>query len=76
MEIDKCIWIARDQGIWDHPNFDCKVGALRMYYDTPERTYKDGLGIWSLARVICDVPSYMYPEITWENSPIKFIPEK
>ena len=63
------IWIARDRDYYEDVNDYPTPGRLKMFYDTPLR---DG-DKWGFAREICELPSYMYPEITWESGAVKFV---
>lgn len=60
------IWLARD-----------KDGSLRGYIgDKPQRLY-DELFITSYGDSDCfSLYDYLFPEITWENSPVEFIENK
>lgn len=66
------IWVTRDNDYYEHPE-DCHLtkGLVKLFYDSPLR---DG-NTWGFARKICDLPSYTYPEVTWEGGPVKFISE-
>ena len=63
------IWIARDRDYYENMDDYPTTGRLKLFYDTPMR---DG-DKWGFAREICELPSYMYPEITWEDGPVKFV---
>lgn len=55
------LYIARDDGEYADEDYNYKTrGDLHIFYDTPHLNEN---GKWDLARKICDVPSYMYPEI-------------
>lgn len=58
------IYIARDEGQTLEDDKKLK-GELHIFYDTPELKYDFEKRIWCFknARVICKVPSYMYPNI-------------
>lgn len=70
------LWIARN------PDYDTMVdgeweereGELCLFYDSPELRYDDEKtrDVFTNARMICQIPSYMYPNITAENSPAVF----
>lgn len=57
------IWIARDEGEWDEDAQ--KIGNLHIFYDSPELLFDGERKIlhWSNARMIAQLPSYMYPQI-------------
>lgn len=60
------IWIARDEGLYDSKDEDTKlVGKLHMFYDSPELLYNSMTNSmnWGNARRICELPSYMYPNV-------------
>ena len=70
------LWIARDpdydeciDGFWEP-----QKGTLRLFYDTPVLFYDSKLtrSVWGNARQICEIPNYMFPNITPETSPAVF----
>ena len=62
---DYKIWIARDQDQEDEDYNLVKRGKLHMFYDSPELLYNPDTRnrYWGNARIICEIPSYMYPNI-------------
>lgn len=70
------LWIARD------PDYDVRIngfwesekGPIRIFYDTPVLLYDSELRryVWGNARQICEIPNYMFPNITAETSPAVF----
>lgn len=63
---DYKIWIARDEGLYDSEDEGTKlVGKLHMFYDSPELLFNPSTWrkYWGNARVICELPSYMYPKV-------------
>ena len=62
------IYAARDrdyyEGVSDYPT----PGRLKLFYDTPMREGNK----WGFAREICELPSYMYPNITWDGGVVRF----
>lgn len=57
------LWIARDEGTYED---DERVsGALHIFYDSPLllQDISKNIKTWQNARVLCEVPSYMFPEI-------------
>ena len=65
---DKIIrmWLARDEGIYlDDMDDTPQVGKLHLFYDTPlVHTNSETKNLrFDCARIICEVPSYMYPDI-------------
>lgn len=68
------IWVAREPDIEDRYTDSQLMGKLTAFYDTPiyrfnEETKRQE---WCCARKIGDLPSYMFPNITFKNSPVKF----
>lgn len=59
------IWIARD-----------KDGSLNAFESRPERDF-DGLGVWypSDDTLNTSLHSNWFPELQWEDEPIKLIPD-
>ena len=69
------LWIARNPDTYEDDDEDyCHPikGELILFYDTPLRGEKDGKPCWTYAREMAKLPSYMYPEITWEHGPMLF----
>lgn len=68
------IWIARDPDYCGESYDDVISGTLRIFYEKPILIYdeKSTRNIWAMARQIAEVPSYMYPNIRYENSPAEF----
>ena len=62
------LYAARDRDFYKDNDDYPTMGRLRLFYDTPMR---DG-DKWGFAREICELPSYMYPEITWEGGVVRF----
>lgn len=65
-ELSNVIYIARDEGSF--ADEDCEIpikGKLHLFYDTPElrRNDRTNLVEYTNARIICELPSYMYPEL-------------
>lgn len=61
------IWIARNEGYYED---ELRVtGELMVFYDTPILKYdsKKRRRCWTCARVMCQAPSYMFPEIEEEK---------
>lgn len=59
-------WIARDEGIYlEEDDRKPQPGKLHIFYDTPEILYDrvNNNKYFGNARVICEIPSYMFPEI-------------
>jgi hypothetical protein len=55
------LWIARDEN-----------GRLDLYTEEPYLTEWDGHGrIWDSDSDYMELPKYLYPEVTFENSPVK-----
>lgn len=65
------IWLARDEAVVP---YDIRVredeiyrfGKLHLFYDTPLLGPADDGShrqVWSCARLCCEVPSYMFPNI-------------
>ena len=62
------IYAARNRDFYkDNDDYPTK-GKLRLFYDIPMRENDK----WGFAREICELPSYMYPEITWERGVVRF----
>lgn len=59
------LYIARDEGIYDDDYNYVKPGKLQIFYDTPKIICNDITGTYryGLARVVSEIPSYMYPDI-------------
>lgn len=59
------IWIARD-----------KDGSLNLFESKPVRDVC-GIGIWftSNGKSSASIQNYLYPEVTWENSPLELVPK-
>lgn len=70
----KYIWIAREEDIEDKYSDAYLPGKLSLFYDTPLYVYnsKKERKEWGCARKISEIPNYMFPEVTFKNSPIKF----
>lgn len=68
------IYIARDEGIILKDDDYPQKGKLHLFYDTPILDYDYELRIfkWTCARMIGEIPSYMYPSIK-EKECIKLI---
>lgn len=66
------LWIARDEGFYNEEDDEPSVGKLHIFYDQPQLIKVDGIYCWKFSRIICEVPSYMYPEIK-EKTCIKLI---
>jgi hypothetical protein len=68
------IWIAREPDVEDKYSDAYIPGKLSAFYDTPIYHYNSDTkkDEWCCARKISDIPSYMFPNITFENSPVKF----
>ena len=64
-ETMKSIWIARE-----------KDGSLNLFESKPSRDVC-GIGIWfaSSGTTSASIQNYLYPEVTWENSPIELVPK-
>ena len=62
------LYAARNRDYYEDVNDYPTPGKIRLFYDIPMR---DGDG-WGFAREICELPSYMYPEITWEGGVVRF----
>ena len=59
------IWIARD-----------KDGSLNLFESKPSRDVC-GIGVWfaNSGTTSASIQNYLYPEVTWENSPIELVPK-
>lgn len=70
----KYIWIAREEDIEDKYSDAFIPGVLNLFYDKPSYVYNSEKGRkeWGCARKIAEIPNYMYPDVTFKNSPIKF----
>ena len=68
------IWVAREPDIEDRYSDSQLMGKLTAFYDTPIYCFNGDTGRqeWCRARKIGDLPSYMFPDITFKNSPVKF----
>ena len=68
------IWVAREPDIEDRYSDSQLLGKLTAFYDTPIYCFNGDTGRqeWCRARKIGDLPSYMFPDITFKNSPVKF----
>ena len=68
------IWVARDPDIEDRYSDSQLLGKLTAFYDTPIYCFNGDTGRqeWCRARKIGDLPSYMFPDISFKNSPVKF----
>lgn len=57
------MWIARDNG--EYIDDVKQVGDIHLFYDTPMKVKDEKTGRWifSCSRMICKLPSYMYPWI-------------
>lgn len=70
----KYIWIAREKDIEDKYSDAYIPGKLNLFYDSPLYVYnsKTERKEWGCARKIAEIPNYMYPDVTFKNSPVKF----
>ena len=68
------IWVAREPDIEDRYSDSQLLGKLTAFYDTPIYCFNGDTGRqeWCRARKIGDLPSYMFPDISFKNSPVKF----
>lgn len=68
------IWVAREPDIEDRYSESQLLGKLTAFYDTPVYCFNGDTGRqeWCRARKIADLPSYMFPDISFKNSPVKF----
>lgn len=68
------IWVAREPDIEDRYSDSQLLGKLTAFYDTPIYRFNGDTGRqeWCCARKIGDLPSYMFPDISFKNSPVKF----
>lgn len=68
------IWVAREPDIEDRYSESQLLGKLTAFYDTPIYCFNGDTGRqeWCRARKIADLPSYMFPDISFKNSPVKF----
>ena len=67
------IWIAREEDIEDKYSDAYIPGKLNLFYDKPSYVYNSEKRReeWGCARKIAEIPNYMYPDVTFENSPVK-----
>ena len=68
------IWVAREPDIEDRYSDSQLLGKLTAFYDTPIYCFNGDTGRqeWCRARKMGDLPTYMFPDITFKNSPVKF----
>lgn len=69
VETPKLLWLTREAD-----DADGNKGELSLFYDSPlyRFNYLMDKQEWCMARKLCSLPSYMYPEVTFENSPVVF----
>lgn len=68
------IWIARDKNL-ENDWGEVEPGNLTAFYDSPILEHHSRGDMWGCARVIGNIPNYMFPEIK-PGECKKFIEEK